>query len=85
MNNGTLRALGGSVALTLPKKVLETVGLGVGDKVSIGIEAGRIVVAPAKRPRYRLAELLAKCNPRGRMFAIEREWLDAPPVGKEEI
>jgi antitoxin component of MazEF toxin-antitoxin module len=81
MNSATLRALGGSVTLTLPKKVLETVGLGVGDKVSIGIEAGRIVVAPAKRPRYRLSDLLAQCK--GKRFEIDREWESAPAGGRE--
>lgn len=81
MNNGTLRALGGSVALTLPKKVLETIGLGVGDKVSIEIQAGRIIVGPAKRPRYRLADLLAQCK--GKRFEIDREWESAPALGRE--
>ena len=85
MTQGTLRALGGSVALTIPKKLLESVGLGAGDRVSIAIESGCIVVGPAKRPRYRLPDLLAQCNPRARMTKAEREWLDAPPVGREVI
>lgn len=83
MSNATLRALGGSVALTIPKKLLETVGLGVGDRVSIAIESGRIVVAPTVRPRYRLADLLAQCK--GKRFAIDREWESARPVGREVI
>ena len=83
MTNATLRALGGSVALTIPKKLLETVGLGVGDRVSIAIESGCIVVAPTVRPRYRLADLLAQCK--GKRFAVDREWEAARPVGREVI
>ena len=85
MSNATLRALGGSVALTIPKKLLETVGMGVGDRVSISIEAGRIVVTPQRRPHYRLADLLAQCDPKAKLTKAEREWLDAPAVGEEAL
>lgn len=83
MTNGTLRALGGSVALTIPKKLLESVGLGVGHRVSIQVQAGRIVVAPTARPHYRLTELLKQCKPRARLTKAEREWLEAPAAGRE--
>ena len=85
MSQATLRTLGGSVALTIPKKLLEAVGLGAGDRVNVGIDKGRIVVEPSKRPKYRLADLLAQGNPRARLTKAEREWLDAPPVGREAI
>lgn len=83
MNHATLRTLGGSVALTIPRKLLQSVGLGAGDRVSVVIDRGRIVLAKAQRPRYRLADLLARCNPKARLTKAEREWLDAPPAGQE--
>ncbi|MHB8165392.1 MAG: AbrB/MazE/SpoVT family DNA-binding domain-containing protein [Sulfuricella sp.] len=39
---------------------------------------------PAQK-RYTLAELLAQCDFSKPMSADEREWIDAPPVGLEEI
>ncbi|OGA07979.1 MAG: hypothetical protein A2W68_15155 [Betaproteobacteria bacterium RIFCSPLOWO2_02_64_14] len=83
MTNATLRALGGSVALTIPKRLLETIGLNAGDRVSLAIESGRIVVAPTVRPHYRLADLLSQCK--GKRFAVDRKWEAAPPVGREVI
>jgi antitoxin ChpS len=35
------------------------------------------------RPRYTLAELLAASDYSQPLPAEEREWLDAPPVGRE--
>ena len=83
MSQATLRTLGGSVALTIPKKLLESVGLGAGDRVSVAIDRGRIVVEPVKRPKYRLADLLAQCK--GKRFVIDRDWEQAPRVGREVI
>lgn len=50
---------------------------------SIAIHRGCVVVAPAARPRYKLADLLKQCKPRARLAKAEREWLDGPPAGKE--
>lgn len=83
MSNATLRALGGSVALTIPKRLLESVSLAAGDRVTVTVESGRIVVAPTVRPRYRLGDLLAQCK--GKRFAVDREWEAAPPVGQEAL
>jgi antitoxin ChpS len=41
------------------------------------------VIEPENRSRYTLDELLAQSNPRARRFREDREWLDAPPVGRE--
>lgn len=37
------------------------------------------------RPRYTLAELLSQCDPSTPMTEEDRAWLDAAPVGREEI
>lgn len=38
---------------------------------------------PSARPRYTLAELLAESDYSQPQPPEEREWVDAPPVGKE--
>ena len=49
------------------------------------IESGHLVVDPKPRPRYTLAELLAEAETAGAYLlpVEEREWIDAPAVGKE--
>ena len=83
MPTATLRAVGGSVVVAIPKAVLDLVDLRAGSKVEITIDQGRLIVVPKPRPRYQLAELLALCDPNLPLTAEELEWLDAPAVGLE--
>ena len=78
-----LRRVGGSVMVALPPALLETVSLAAGREVVLSVEGGRLVIEPQARPRYTLAQLLAQCDPRARRPAKDREWVDAPPVGRE--
>ena len=80
MHTATLRAVGGSVSVTLPRQMLRTLGLDAGAAVAVMVEDGRLVLAPT-RPRYSLAELLAGMKP-GDMPTAPG-WGDAPPVGRE--
>ena len=41
------------------------------------------LMQPRRKPRYTLEELLAKCDFSQPMPPEDREWLDAPPVGRE--
>ncbi|MFA7241222.1 MAG: antitoxin [Sulfuricellaceae bacterium] len=82
----TLRSLGGSVVMTLPKQILGLMHLDAGNQVAVSVENGRLVVEPQRKPRYTLAALLAQCNDENMaLSADERAWLDAPPVGKEVL
>jgi antitoxin ChpS len=85
MHTTHLRKVGGSVMLAVPRAVLGVLGLRPGAKVEIGIERGRLVVEPPKRPRYTLDELLAQCDSKTRRTKEEREWLANKPVGRELI
>lgn len=80
MHTATLRAVGGSVSVTLPRQMLRTLGLTAGASVAVTLEDGRLVLAPA-RPRYSLAELLQGMKP-GDM-PTEIGWADARPAGRE--
>ena len=80
MHTATLRAVGGSVSVTLPRQMLRTLGLAAGASVAVTLENGRLVLTPA-RPRYTLDELLAGMKAGDRPTAPG--WADAPPVGRE--
>lgn len=80
MHTATLRAVGGSVSVTLPRQMLRTLGLEAGASVAVTVEDGRLVLSPA-RPRYTLAELLAGMRPGDMPTAPD--WDRAPPSGRE--
>src|ERR1035441_2154616 len=71
----TLRNLGGSVVMVVPKKILSLVDLKAGSQVRIGVENGRVVIEPRAKPHYTLAGLLAK-SPRKPLQPSrnDREW-----------
>ncbi len=80
MNVAKLRAIGGSVGVTLPRPLLRQVGLEVGAEVEITSDGQSLTLAP-RRKRYALADLLEGMRP-GDMPTAE-DWDAAPPVGRE--
>ena len=87
MHTTRLRKVGGSVMLAVPPAILDLLRLQAGAKVGMAVADGRLVVDPKPRPRYTLDELLAEAEAAGAypLSAEEREWIDAPAVGKELI
>ena len=83
MLTSNLRRVGGSTMLAVPPELLKILRLEAGDTVQVAIEDGRLIVAPQKRPRYTMAELLAASDYSGEQPADEREWVDAPATGRE--
>ncbi len=83
MHTTTLRKVGGSVMLAVPPALLDLLKLGVGAKVDIGVENGRLIVEQKVRPTYTLEELLAQCDENDTPSDEDRAWADANPVGKE--
>ncbi len=83
MHTTNLRKVGGSIMLAVPPAILDLLHLRVGATVGLAVEQGRLVVEPALRPRYLLAELLTQCDSQAIANSEEQEWLDGPPVGKE--
>ena len=81
----TLRNVGGSVMMTVPKPVLDELGLSANTKLEVSVEDGKLVAVPRARPKYTLEELLAQCDLSVPMSDEEREWMDSPPVGREII
>jgi antitoxin ChpS len=87
MHTTNLRKVGGSVMLAVPPAFLDQLHLQAGAAVGLAVDNGRLVVNPQHQPRYTLAELLAEAEAAGSypLQPEEREWIDAPPVGKELI
>lgn len=85
MLTATLRAVGGSVMVAIPKPILEGLSLAANEKVALRVDAGRLVIEKRSRPRYTLDELLAACEPDADQDAVERDWDDTAPVGREVI
>lgn len=83
MHTTNLRKVGGSVMLAVPPAILELLDLRAGTTVGVVVEAGRLVIEPKPRQRYTLAELLAASDYSGLQLTEEREWVDAPAVGRE--
>lgn len=84
----TLRASGGAVVMSVPKRLLELVKLQVGSKVEIGVKGDALVVNPARQsmPRYTLEQVLSRCGRNAfRKSRADSNWLADRPAGKEAI
>ena len=85
MHTTSLRKVGGSVMLAVPPALLDVLHLSAGAKVGLAVDNGQLIVAPAAKPHYSLDELLAQCDLTAECSAEEREWMDAPAVGREAL
>lgn len=85
MYKTTLRKVGGSVMLAVPPVLLEMLRLKAGTQVGITVEKDRLIVEPEPRPHYSLSELLAGSDYNQPQAQEEREWVDAPAIGREPL
>lgn len=85
MLTSTLRAVGGSVMMAIPKALLDVLSLGANDKVALHVEAGRLIIEAQPRAKYTLAELLAQCDPAAETTDEERAWDADESVGREVL
>jgi antitoxin ChpS len=83
MHITNLRKVGGSVMLAVPPALLDLLHLKAGEAVGVAVDGKRLIVEASPRPRYTLAELLAESDYPEAIPPEDREWLDAPAVGKE--
>ena len=89
MLTGTLRPVGGSVMVAIPKAILEALDFAPNTKVGFSIEGEDIrlskQVTPKRKRKYSLEELVAQCDPHAPLSEEDNLWLSSPPVGREKI
>ena len=83
MRMTNLRKVGGSVMLAIPPALLDILHLKAGASVGVDIDGGRLTVEAAPKRRYTMAELLAASDYSSGPTPEDREWAEAPAVGKE--
>jgi antitoxin ChpS len=85
MHLARLRAVGGSVMFAIPRAILESLDLAPDRSVGLSVSDGRLIIDPHPRPRYTLANLVEQCDASAPLTGEERQWLESPPVGREEF
>ncbi|MFZ5670117.1 MAG: AbrB/MazE/SpoVT family DNA-binding domain-containing protein [Pseudomonadota bacterium] len=83
MSVATLRAVGGSIMVAIPRPVLEALGLAANSKVTLSVADGRLIAEPVHRRRFTLSELVAQCDPAAPASDDESVWPDLEPRGDE--
>ncbi|WIY52261.1 AbrB/MazE/SpoVT family DNA-binding domain-containing protein [Devosia sp. YIM 151766] len=79
-----LKKAGGSLIVTVPAAARHSLLLREGQELAVSIEGDRLILQPvAKTPRYRLEDLMGQCELDASHPDETRDWLDAPPVGRE--
>ena len=78
----TLRKIGGSTCITIPKVFLDRLKLDAGAVVDISLDGSGLRVEP-KKPVYSLDDLLAATPSNIEFTEDDHQWLDAEPEGKE--
>lgn len=81
MHTSTLRAAGGSIALTIPQPLARLLSLHAGEAVTLEAEGGRLVIAPQRRKRYTSADLVAMQA--GAPLLTDDQWDAMPATGTE--
>ena len=82
MTIATLRKIGGSTCITIPRVFLDKLELVAGAVVDISLDGSGLRIEPQK-PVYNLDDLLSATPENTELTKEDREWLDAEPVGKE--
>ncbi len=85
MRISTLRNVGGSVMVAIPKALLEGLGLAANAKVGLSVEAGRLVLEPRPKLRYALEDLIAQCDATAETSEESLAWERDAPVGREAL
>ncbi|NLF14061.1 MAG: AbrB/MazE/SpoVT family DNA-binding domain-containing protein [Anaerolineaceae bacterium] len=61
-----VKVWGNSLALRIPKRMAEEVGLYEDSQVELRLEEGKLIIVPVSEPEYELDLLLAQVTPENR-------------------
>jgi antitoxin MazE len=81
VKRATLSKWGNSLAIRIPDSFIEFMQTSSGDTVELAFSNGGFRVDPAPTKKMTMQERLASIRPDN--LNIDREWLNAAPVGKE--
>ena len=76
----TLRQSGGSIILSIPKSIAQTLAVEAGSVVALSVTGHTLTVAPARRS---LADRLAVSAKSPAAWQREEDWLADTPAGRE--
>lgn len=85
MYKSNIRKVGGSMMLAIPPAILDLLSLSQGSVIQMVVENDRLIIEAVKKPSYQLEDLLSQCNPDAPITEEDKEWLNAPSVGREII
>lgn len=78
----TLKKVGGSVAMIIPKVIANEMGLREGTAMSVTARADEIILRkPGRRARRRLEDVIGQIDPAA--YRRHRKFLNEAPVGRE--
>lgn len=75
---------GNSAAVRLPASMLAQLGVHVGDTFEVDVTKDAATLRVAK-PKYKLADLMAQCDPNAALPDDLAAWGSTTPVGREVI
>lgn len=78
----TLRRSGGSVILSIPKTIVESLAVDAGSVVELAMRGGSLTVTPARRT---LSDRLATSPKSPAQWQRDGEWLEDEPQGREAL
>lgn len=81
-STAVLRRSGGSIILSIPKTMIESLAVDAGSTVELSLQGRTLSVTPARRT---LAERLAASPKSPARWHRDDEWLDDAPRGRESL
>ncbi|HNV09613.1 MAG: AbrB/MazE/SpoVT family DNA-binding domain-containing protein [Dokdonella sp.] len=78
----TLRRSGGSVILSIPKAIVDSLAVDAGSVVELSLNGRSLSVTPARRS---LADRLAASPKSPKLWQRDDEWLEDAPQGREAL
>ncbi len=75
----TIQKWGNSLALRIPKNVARDVQLENGSTVNLAVRDGKVIIEPARTPKYRLDDLLKGVTKKNIHASVDT----GPAVGRE--
>lgn len=79
----SIQKWGNSLAVRIPRSTADEAALEEGTPVELLVENGDVIVRPARRLKYRLADLLKDCKPS--QLHGESDWGGGGDIGREVL